>query len=141
MLLLLFIGIPALLTSCYTFPSEPTALRGEWFGYLSMGQSTGGYNEMTIDGDKNCTLYGTISDDIEGWGPYKLIFEGEPDILGSRMLGTITITRYRAGFDTLEALAHWSGDIDLKLGLMFGIWKTDLDQPFFAEGPWGANKR
>jgi len=141
LLLALFLAAVALLTSCYTFPDEQTTLPGDWFGYLSLGQSTGGYNEMSIDGSKNCVLFGRVSGDLEGWGPYTLIFEGEPEVLGSRMLGVITITRYRAGIDTLEATGYWSGDIDLKLGLMFGIWKTELGEPFYAEGPWGANKR
>jgi hypothetical protein len=141
LLLALFLAAAALLTSCYTFPEEKVKLTGDWFGYLSLGQSTGGYNEMSIDGNKNCILFGRVSGDLEGWGPYTLIFEGEPEVLGSRMLGVITITRYRAGIDTLEAMAYWSGDIDLELGLMYGIWKTEMDQPWYADGPWGANKR
>lgn len=97
---------------------------------------------LLIDESRECSVDGAMSGTILGWGDFELRFTGTIYInVTNGALGEITITRYRAGIDTVQVTGSMAGQFDLKQVYAFGSWETNLDEAFDIEGEWGAMKK
>ncbi len=139
---LLAIAICAGAIACSKGPLEKTSVKGTWTGYLEFAGSTAGYNTMTIDEEKECSLVAEISGELAAWGgAYTLRIEGEPIIYYEQVIGDITIWRYRPGIDTVRTTGRWSGEFHLDTKVAWGSWMVDFNGPFSADGTWMASKQ
>ncbi|MFC1500072.1 hypothetical protein ACFL6T_03525 [Candidatus Zixiibacteriota bacterium] len=95
---------------------------------------------ITIQKSLNCDCSGDMSGVSGVWGDFVLTFTGFPVIGSSNLLtGEMTVTRYRAGIDTLVATAWLSGSfIGKDNASLMGNWGTVNGASFMADGRWGV---
>ena len=91
-----------------------------------MNSNDSGYNTITVCDNRTCSLVAEISGELPDWGgAFSLLIEGEPDLDASGgILGEITITRYRTGQDTTQAVGIWTGIFELSSKVAMGDWYT-----------------
>ena len=120
--------------------------KGEWEGYIGFTMMipplVKGDFTLNIEKSRDCGCYGSMSGVYDGWGDFELTFTGCPiiDVFNS-IRGEMTVTRYRAGVDTLVATASISGYFSDLTPAAFGEWNTVEGSPFAAGGRWGASKK
>lgn len=124
-------------------------LAGEWEGYIGLSLTVPpvvkGDFTVTILKSLDCDCSGSMSGFFSGWNDFVLTFTGSPGIDSNHLInGEMTVTRYRAGVDTLVATAWISGSFIGDLGdpniSVTGLWGTVNGSPFMADGRWGAYK-
>lgn len=121
---------------------DPVPYPGVWRGYLGIADNKSGSTTLVIEGDLSSYVSGVIGGTMDAWGGlFEVRFEGDVTIQSTeRLLGPITITRYRPGIDTLQANGTISGAFNLALAQILGSWGTIEGEPFGVSGSWGARK-
>lgn len=135
----------ALITCGSPVQSDPVAIPGTWEGYIGfggLGTLITGDLTLEISEAKVCTVNGEASGLLGGTDYIELEFEGLMYIDVSNIpMGDITVTRYRAGIDTVQITAIMSGEFNLVSAGAFGEWHAYPDQAFSGEGNWTVLKR
>jgi hypothetical protein len=122
---------------------EPVSYPGTWVGYLGyQGIQVENASMLIINSDRTTTFMSDHTGNTPAWGDYRLVIEGTLTIRSDdTILGEVTITRYRAGVDTLQNTAIMSGAFELRLAQVLGEWYTPSATPFGINGSWGARKQ
>jgi hypothetical protein len=145
LLTLIALVVLMLATACSETGAPPkVSYPGVWIGYLNFnGTNIASATTMTItDDEDHCYIMATHYGSRPGWGEYMLRIEGDLTLqVDERVLGPITITRYRAGIDTVSVIGYMSGIFELRLRQVLGGWQSNEGQVFSASGTWGARKQ
>ncbi len=124
---------------------DPVPLTGRWEGFVGYGThpvSINGQLVMIIAEDRTCTLDGVVSGNITAWGDFELRFTGTIYVdMTTTALGEVTVTRIRAGADTVQITATMSGQFDLRKAYVMGSWESNPGEVFGAAGDWGAIRK
>ena len=146
LLTLIALVVLMLATACSETGAPPkVSYPGVWIGYLSFnGVEIASATTMTItDDEAHCYISATHHGSRIAWGgEYVLKIEGDLALqIDERVLGPITITRYRAGVDTISVTGYMSGVFELRLAQILGGWQSNEGQAFTASGTWGGRKQ
>ena len=124
---------------------EPVTVDGRWEGFIGWGvppYTFTGDMVVMVNEAGECSVDGTMLGTLLGWNEFELRFAGTLylDVFNAA-LGEITITRYRAGIDTVQVIGTMTGDFDLEQAVVLGEWECNPGEAFNISGELGGVKK